>query len=391
VAAERRRILYVHPNSEVGGSDAGLLRMIAALDPATTEASVVLPAEGPYTAAMRQAGARIHLLPMMQLRTLPSPVYQARYLARFIPTVRRLAALIRQDGADLVHSNSLYCLYGAFAARLAGRPHVWHLREIPPRIPVAKPALGRLVLGLSRMVMSMSDACSRELLGARWTDPRVRTIPEGLDLARWTRDPAQRPLRAELGLRPDAPLLGFVARLDPWKGLEVFLDAAARVAPRFPEAAFVVIGGPPAGFEGYRDRMVARARAHGLDGRLHFLGMRPPETMPALMGDLDVFCHTSVTPEPFGFVVIEAMAMGCAVVATRAGGPLEIIEEGVSGLLTPPGDAPALAGAMEALLADPARRRALAAGARARVEARYTLEACGAQIRAFVDAALGRT
>ena len=104
------------------------------------------------------------------------------------------------------------------------------------------------------------------------------------------------------------------------------------------------------------------------------------------MASLDVFCHTSIEPEPFGLVIIEAMAMKCPVIATRAGGPLEIVEDGVSGLLTQPGDAPALAEAISTLLADPARRRRFADAGRARVEQHYSLRAFRAQLaRLYAD------
>ncbi|MGK7863239.1 glycosyltransferase family 4 protein [Falsiroseomonas sp. E2-1-a4] len=387
--AERRRILYVQPNSEVGGSDIALLRTVEALDPARFAPVVVLPAEGPLAPMLRAAGATVRLLPMMQLRTLPSPAYQSRYLARIWPTVRRLAALMREEKAELVHTNSLYCLYGGFAARLAGVPHLWHVREIPPAIPVARPALGRMVLALSRMVVCMTQACADPLFGRHAADRRIRLLSEGLDLREWSRGTIARSIRAELGIPARAPVIGFVARLDPWKGLEVFLEAAARIAPDFPDAVFLVSGDAPAGFEAYRDSMVARAEALGLGRRIQFVGWRYRlADIPALMADLDIFCHTSVAPEPFGLVIIEAMAMGCPVIAARAGGPMEIVEDGISGLLTPPGDAGALAEAMRGLLADPARRARIAAAGRARVETVYSRAAFSARLRTLSEEAL---
>ena len=389
MAAERKRILYVHPNNEVGGSDIALLRLIQGLDRTRIDPVVVLPGAGPMTALLEAEGVRLHVLPMTQLRTLPSPSYQARYLARLWPTVRDLAALIRAERADLVHTNSLYCLYGGFAARLARRPHLWHVREIPPAIPVARPALGRMVLALSRMVVCMTQACSTALFGARAGDARIRHLGEGLDPAMWSRGAVTRSIREELGLAAETPVVGFVARLDPWKGLDVFLDAAAQVAQRLPDAIFLVSGDAPEGMEAYRDRMVARAAELGLSERVRFLGWRYRlGDMPALMAALDVFCHTSIEPEPFGMVIIEAMAMGCPVIAARAGGPMEIVEEGVSGLLTAPCDATALAAAIGSVLGDPALRRRLSEGGRARVEARYSRAVHAADLMALTDEAL---
>ena len=387
--ADRKRLFFVHPNSEVGGSDIGLVRLIEALGRDRYDVCAAVPAEGPVTPLLRAAGARVHLVPMMQLRTLPSPSYQARYLARMWPTVRDLAALIRAERADLVHTNSLYCLYGGFAARVARTPHVWHVREIPPAIPIARPALGRMVLALSRMVIAMTHAVSGSVFGSRAEDRRIRYIAEGIDLGEWSREAVTRSIRDELGIGRDALVVGFVARLDPWKGLDIFLEACARIADSFPDAVFLVSGDAPGGMESYRDAMIAKAAALGLGDRVRFLGWRyRMADIPALMADLDVFCHTSIAPEPFGAVIMEAMAMGCAVIASREGGPMEIVEDGVSGLLVPPRDAAGLAAAIDGLLRDPARRRQLGQAARARVEARYAREVYAAELRALLEEAL---
>ena len=375
MTGSRARILYVQPNSEVGGSDLALVRLVSALDTDRYEPIVLLPREGPMVTRLQAAGAQVRFVPMIQLRTLPSLAYQARYLAHFWVTVAKIAWLIRRERIDLVHTNSLYALYGAFAARLTGRRHVWHVREIPPQIPVARAALGRMVLALSSLIISMTDACSSGLF-AGLDRRKVKLLSEGLDLATWSRRPGLRDIRAELGLAADATVVGFVARLDPWKGLDVFLDAAAQVKQRFPATVFLVSGDAPDGFQAYRDDMIARAATLGLGDSVHFLGWRyRMDVIPDLMASLDVFCHTSIQPEPFGLVVIEAMAMECPVVAVKEGGPLEIIEDGVSGLLTPPGRAEALADAVCTLLADPPRRAALAAAGRSRVERCYSKDA----------------
>lgn len=381
--AAARRVLYIQPNSEVGGSDLALLRMIEALDPAQVAASVVLPQDGPLVARLRAAGADVHFVPMMQLRTLPSVSYQSRYLFRFRPTVRAIARLIRTERVDFVHSNSLYSFYGAFAARAARVPHVWHVREIPPAIPLARPALGRMVLALSTQVIAMTRACSEALFGRAAAAPggKIRYLAEGLDLDTWSRTSALRDIRGELGIAATTPVVGFVARLDPWKGLDVFLDAAAQVKLRSPDAIFLIAGDAPAGFEAYRDRMIARAAKLGLTDHVRFLGWRyRMDDIPALMASLDVFCHTSVQPEPFGLVIIEAMAMGCPVIAARAGGPTEIVTHGVNGLLTPVRNVVALADAVCTLLAQPEHRRALSDAGRARVEQHYSVPIFQAQL-----------
>ena len=107
--AEPKRILYVQPNNEVGGSDIALLRTIGEVDRTHYSPVVVLPNDGPLSEPLRRAGAELHFSPMKQLRTLPSPSYQARYLASIVPSVRRLRALIASQRSARVHTN----LFGA--------------------------------------------------------------------------------------------------------------------------------------------------------------------------------------------------------------------------------------------------------------------------------------
>jgi glycosyltransferase involved in cell wall biosynthesis len=135
--------------------------------------------------------------------------------------------------------------------------------------------------------------------------------------------------------------------------------------------------------------MIARSVELGLKGRVHFLGWRYRlDDIPAVMASLDVFSHTAVAPEPFGLVLIEAMAMGCPVVAARAGGPVEIVEDGVSGLLAGVGDARAHAEAICGLLANPDYRRRIATAGRARVEQNFSLRAFQDRLGRLYDESL---
>jgi glycosyltransferase involved in cell wall biosynthesis len=376
-----RRVLYVQPNNEVGGSDIALLRLVSALDRTRYTPVVVLPGDGPLSDLMRKAGAELRFSPMRQLRTVPSPGYQLAYLAGIAPTVVRLRRLIHQDRIAFVHTNSLFSFYGAWAARLAGRPHVWHVREIPPAVPVARPAYARMVLGLSEIVVAMTRACVGGLFGQGPSPAKVTVLDEGLDLSRWHAGISGARIRAELGLAPDVPVVGFIARLDPWKGLDVFLRMARLVADAVPATVFLVIGDAPPGMEAHRDDMKALAASLGLGERVHFLGWRYRlDAIPEVMAALTLLCHTPVQPEPFGLVVIEAMAVGCPVVAPRAGGPAEIIDDEETGLLAPMGDPAGFAERVIRLLTDAPRRAALADAARRRVAERFATDRFAANL-----------
>jgi glycosyltransferase involved in cell wall biosynthesis len=344
--------------------------MVRAVDRARYEPIVLVPHDGPMVALYREAGARVLFTPMMQLRTKPSPVYQANYLARYVPTVRRLARIIDANAIELVHSNSLYCSYGAWAARRTRRQHIWHLRELPPRVPLATRAYASMVRRLSTRIVGMTRGCGDALFGGGGLPESFEVLHDGIDLSEFAPDVGN--VRGELGVG-EHPLIGFVARLDPWKGLDVFLQAARCVADRFPDARFVVAGDAPSGYESYARKMRNLAESLGLGAVVNFVGFRyGAKEMPRLMASLDVFAHTSTSPEPFGLVLIEAMAAGRPVVASRAGGPLEIVVDGETGLLTPPGDSVALASAICSLLADRDGARAMGLAGRRRAEDKFS-------------------
>jgi glycosyltransferase involved in cell wall biosynthesis len=380
-----RRALYIQPNNEIGGSDIALLRLISALDRTRYTPVVALPGEGPLSELLMEAGAELRFVPMRQLRTTPSPSYQARYLAGFVPTVARLRRTIREDRIAFVHTNSLYSLYGAWAAKLTGLKHVWHVREIPPAVPVARAAYARMVSGLSEIVVAVSRACVSGLFGSAPLH-KVMVLDEGLDLSRWHGDVSGARVRADLGLPADAPVVGFIARLDPWKGLDVFLRMARIVTLSAPDTRFLVIGDAPPGFERHREEMRALADRLGLGARVQFVGWRYRfDAIPEVMAALTLLCHTPIQPEPFGLVVIEAMAVGCPVVAPQAGGPAEIIADGETGLLAPMGDAGAFAERVLQLLTDPGRRTAIAAAARRQVADRFAMDRFAARLAALYD------
>lgn len=155
--------------------------------------------------------------------------------------------------------------------------------------------------------------------------------------------------RVRLGLPVDRPIVGMVARLQRWKGIDVFIDAAARCQTR-PSPLFVLIGGE----HPLEPGVLATAQAHiarlGFSDRVRFVGFQPD--VPTWMQACDTIVHASITPEPLGMVIVEAMALAKCVIASRAGGPLEIITDGVDGRLVTPGDPNALTVAITAALAD---------------------------------------
>jgi glycosyltransferase involved in cell wall biosynthesis len=158
--------------------------------------------------------------------------------------------------------------------------------------------------------------------------------------------------------------IGMVGRFAPWKGQHIFIDAVRLIADRHPDAEFLLAGRALFGEDAYERTVREQARA-SVGDRIRFLDF--VDDIPGLLRDLDIVVHASVQPEPFGQVIVEAMMAGKPVIAAAAGGPLDLVEDGVTGRLVPPGDSAALAAAMHELICD--RTSAYRMGSEARVRA----------------------
>jgi glycosyltransferase involved in cell wall biosynthesis len=181
--------------------------------------------------------------------------------------------------------------------------------------------------------------------------------------------------RREFGIGEQETVAAIFGRLEPWKGQHVFLRAAAQAAAHAPGSRFLVVGGALFGLHpGYSESLRQLATQLGMNGKIQFLGHR--QDVFRLMAATDIVVHASTEPEPWGLVVAEAMATGRAVIAAAAGGPQEMIRDGVNGILSPPANERALAAALVALLNDPEQRERLGRMARQFVEENLELRAC---------------
>jgi glycosyltransferase involved in cell wall biosynthesis len=362
----------IQPSSERGGIEIGLLNWGRHLDPAEFRRIVYLPKDGPIIPHYEAAGIETRIVPMRQLRTSASALYQAGYLAAFLPTVVRLARVMARDRVDIVHSNSLYSLYGSLAAWLIGRPMVWHVHEVPDQAPVLVIALTEWVARSATRVVTISPAVTR-VFRPRWAQQgRVQEVTEGIDLDRFKPPGGRARLRRELGLTEGQVLVTWAARLDPWKGAEVFIRAAAEVSGSNPDVRFLMCGGELPGYPEYASTIRSLAAESGLADRLTLAGWRYSwMDMPGVMAATDIFVHTPVATEPLGMVILEAMALCRPVVAPSAGGPATIVVDGETGVLVPPGDVSAFAAAIQQLAANPQLRAGMGRAGRKRVEALY--------------------
>ena len=382
-----RNVLYLHTTSEIGGSDVSLLQLIERLDRRRFRPMIALPADGPLVPRLAAAGCEVLIVDRMRkLTTRRGLGFLLAFAFNYPLAVWRLARLAAARHVDLIHTNTIHNLYGIGLAAVTRRPHVWHVREIVWQSGVVR-RVERWLARLSDRVVVTSDAVGEMFVTASGQlGANVCKVPNGVDLQAFAPGPANAAIRAALDLPADGPVVGVVCRLDAWKGVDVFLRAAAIVAEARPDARFAVFGGAIEGQQAYARELEALASSLGLRDAVRFAGWRfgPPD-MPSVYRALSLLVLPSRRPEPFGLVLLEAMATGLPVVATDQGGPREICGEGETGRHVPPDDPARLAEAIRWMLDHPDRARAMGESGRRRVESRYDIRATVRAIEAIYD------
>lgn len=376
------RIALLSVSAGLGGSETSLLELVRGLAATPgVEPVVVLPRSGPLEPRVRAAGGVPRILAMpdallgfgeWSMRGVGEIGRRAATLARAAAATRThgraLAELLRDVSPDVVHTNGLKMHVLAARAADPGVPIVWHVHEyLSPRR--MSRILLRHYLRRASAIVANSRSVAADLAGTLGAGAPISTIYNAVDLAAFTPDGPCADLDRLSGLSPASPgtcRVGLLATFARWKGHEVFLRAVREASA--PLRAYV-IGGPMYDTRGSQhtiDELRARAAALGVADRIGFTGFveRPAEALRAL----DVVVHASTEPEPFGLVIAEGMACGKAVVASRAGGAAELVTEDVDALATPPGDATALAAALDRCAGDPALRARLGAEARRTAE-----------------------
>jgi glycosyltransferase involved in cell wall biosynthesis len=301
-----------------------------------------------------------------------------------------LVRLLRAHGVDVMHQQRTGPFHGEWAclaAKVAGVPVIvaTEHQSPPPEISWRTSVRNAIIDRLVDCIIVVSEASRRQQLAYTGRTPsKVVTIHNGISIQDWyPRPPAVVVAKKrELGLEGATPVVGTVGRLAEQKGLSYFLRMAALLLCDFPAARFVIVGDGP-----QRDELVALARDLGIADRVIFAGFRTD--VPDLMSAFDLFVLASVF-EPFGLVLVEAMALEKPVVASRVNGIPEVVADGEAGLLVPPRDPHALAEAAARLLRDQALARRMGQAGRGRVLARFTVEAMAGKTMALYEEILAR-
>lgn len=336
------RTLQVHASAELYGSDRSCLALASSIARQGWSASVLLPEDGPLVPALEAAGVRVFVEPSLVLRKADlRPGRLRSTLPAYASAARSLRRWSRGRSYDLVHSHCAPTLSGALLARWWDVPHVWQVHEIFSSALMCRAF--EPMLCTADAVITASGAVREQFRSSRLRDGAYvaysgADVPQGMT--------------GVVPGRREVPEIVCVGRLNAGKGQDVLVDAVARVTAAGRRVHLTLVGSYYGREEHFRVRLEDQVARLGLGDAVTLVGERRDALEIVARSDIAVV--PSRTPEPFGKVLVEAMALGRPVVASAAGGPLEVVTDGVDGLLVRPSDPDALAAALLRLLDDPA-------------------------------------
>ena len=380
------RVLALDHAGVLGGAELSMLDVLAGLPGGV---AVRLFADGPFREELERRGVDVQVIAMGALGAVKKGGRRPSLAALF--AAWNLAGRVARDGrtSRLLYANSQKAfVVAALAGLRCRRPVVWHLRDLlgPPHFSALNTrAVVRLANWCATRVIANSRATAEAFVAHGGARAKVRVVHNGIDTAPFdaVADADAHALREQL-----SPGAGYVmavfGRLHEWKGQHTAI-AAMRALPG--DVHLWIVGAPLFGEQAFEQGLRIQAAQLGLGSRVHFLGFR--DDIAVLMRAADVVVHTSTLPEPFGRVIVEGMLARRPVIATAAGGVGEILDDGRTGLLVPPGNEAAIAAAVQAMRADPARAAAIAAAGAAHARATFGLAAMVRGVRTVFDEVTG--
>lgn len=372
-------MLFLHSSAGRYGADLQLLALAGGLDRGRFRPLAVLPERGELAGLLEERDVEVVVQPLAVLRRgLASPRGGIALGAALARDRRALGTLARDRGVAVVHANTSVMLSSGTVARAARARHVVHVREIYPR---AGSAAGRL-WPLLRRRLERADALAC-VSGAVAEQFRRRAVVLHDGLVRIPERAGRGAARQELGLPADRFCVALLGRISDWKGQDVLARALAE--PELTEigAVGLVAGDPFPGNERFGHDLRALAERLGLGERLRLLGFR--DDVETILGAADAVAVPSTRPDPLPNSALESAAAGLPVVAAAHGGLPEIVRDGETGRLVPPGDATALAGALRELADDPAAARRLGEAAATDVRERFALPRMLDEVQALYE------
>ncbi len=369
------KILFYNHTAQVSGAERVLLMILSRLDGSEVQSIVVCPAQGPLPELAADCPAQVETVAGLEARFTWRIDLLLGYLKSSAGVISQLRRKVIEVKPDLIHANSIRSGLVATAATI-GLPIavVWHLHDLLPRHPLSTAIRCFAWLSRRTRMIAVSEAVAKNFRGGTpLLESRISVILNAIELDQFTPDhDAGRKFRTDLGLSESEFVLGIVGQVTARKGHLELLLALAAVLVEQPATILLIVGAPLFNRDKeYLEQLKRTAAELGIESEVRVLGARAD--VAQIMQALDLLVVNSST-EPFGLVVVEAMACGTTVLATATGGLAEIIEHGRTGWLVPVGDEKALAAAIISLARQPELRAQLASEAKKTVANRFAVE-----------------
>jgi len=374
-------VLFLDQTGQLGGAELSLLDLSQSFSKGS---SVALFQDGPFRERLEEAGVRVEVIHnSVQPSTKDSGILKGMlsFFSAF-PLIRQISK--RAKSYDCLYANTQKAfIFGAVASVISGRPIVYHLRDILSTDYLSQTNLSVVTWFANRcatIVIANSEATEKAFIKAGGNAQKVKVVYNGFNPTNYSRnDQSRKTLREQFGVS-DRFVIGQFSRLSPWKGQHILLEALKSTSD---STVALFVGAALFGEDEYASQLEQQVQVLGLGDRVKFLGFR--SDVAELMQACDAIAHTSVTPEPFGRVIVEAMFSRRPVIATAAGGAIELIEPNKTGWLTEPGNAEDLTQAIHSIQQDSMVTDSIVQTAYAQAFDRFHIDSTNRQIAMILN------
>lgn len=366
----RKRILYIENGIGFGGA---VISLRAFLENADLERFPAVLLHSLHDSKFSTFGPNVKTVRVPKVVLPEGAAFELARRANvdILTYAMRIIRVARRERVSGLYLNNdlITNLAGLIAGNVLRLPVIQHERDIP--VPISR--LATSLSSRTSRVLAISTPVKAALERMGVPPARIRMVPEGLDLSlyRPVHDGLLADVRRELGIAEEDRVVVMVGMVMDWKGQHVLIESAPMVLARHPRTRFLIVGESPRGAESYAEGLRVQVTRLGLQDRVIFSGYR--SDVPAVIQASEVLVHASTSPEPFGRVVIEGMAMGKPVIATNIGAPPEVIRNGQTGFLIAPAVPTALAETINRIMDAPEEADAIGECARREVNSKYSI------------------
>jgi len=387
----RKKILIIDSASEIGGAEIFLLRFLEKLDKKKyIPQFLLLQKEGKLSNELLKMGYKITNVSInfSVWRKGQSKFNTIKLIIsgiKSIPQLLQTALMIKRMKIDIIQTScNKSHIFGTVLAFFTGIPVLWTLHDFISKehFPFLLRKLLVFFSFFAGRIIAFSDAVSRQFACEGAPPEKIVTIHHGIDADNF-RGKAKGNIRKELGIPESKKVITLIGRISYWKGQEYFVKGIPKIIARYPDALFLIVGDAIFGETAVKQKIEKLIIDMGLTDYCIMTGWR--NDIPDILKETDILVHASSSPEPFGLILLEGMAMGKPVIATKAGGVAEIVVNDVTGLLVSPADSNAIADAVIYILSNPETGGKMGRAGQERVERLFDVKIMVKKIEKVYD------